>query len=392
MIEANSEALFRTIFESSPECVKLLDQDGAILDMNPAGLEMLDSSREEIVGQSVHKLIPEKYQDAYYQLIQDALRGGQRTLEFEIGDEQGACRWYEARIAPLIGDDGATNLVVGITRDIHEKKIALLESERLAEENRWLARQLMEAQEVERKQIARELHDNLGHQLLAIRMDAEFIQHQENPDHSTIKSTVERILDLTERMSREVRDLSEHLHPLTLKYMELSDSLQEVVREWGISHRSLVISYRADDGDQAPLSDKGALALYRVLQEGLVNISRHSGATAAQITLEHLTPGEWNDCIAVVDSKRRSEASAVTPALSGAIRLIIQDNGQGMNLDGIKPGRGLLGMRERIGALGGVLMITSTPTATGTESQRNAARSTGSGATISAILPLDAAT
>ena len=388
MIEANSEALFRTIFESTPECVKLLDQEGTILDINPAGLEMVGASHAEITGQSVHKLISQQYQDAYYQLIQDALRGEQRTLEFEISDEQGACRWYEARIAPLIGGDGAANLVVGITRDIHEKKMALLASKRLAEENRWLARQLLEAQEVERKQIARELHDNLGHQLLAIRMDAEFIQHQENPDQITIKSSVERILELTERMSHEVRDLSEHLHPLTLKYMGLSDSLQELVREWGISHRNLVIHYRADDGDHPLLSENVALALYRVLQEGLVNISRHSSATVAQITLEHLTADEWSDCIAAMDSERRIKA----PALAVAIRLTIQDNGHGMNLDEIKPGRGLLGMRERIGALCGVLTITSTPTDTRTESYRSAARSTGSGTTIAVILPLEITT
>ncbi len=385
MKQIDSEALFRTIFESNPECVKLLDQDGVILDINPAGLDMLGASREEIIGQSVHKLICQQYQDAYYQLIQDALNGDQRSLEFEITDEQGAGHWMEARIAKLISSDDVSNhLLVGITRDIHEKKSALLESERLARQNRWLARQLMEAQDVEHKLIAQELHDNLGQQLLAIRMDAEFIQNEKKLDGAAILSTAKHIQQLTERISREVRDLSEQLHPLALQYMGLSDSLQELVWEWKTSQRNIMVTYRTDAADLSLLSEKGSLTLYRVLQESLANISRHSNATTANFTLGYLTPGEWTVCTAIEDMCVKNDS----PALSGAVRLIIQDNGRGMNLDEIDPGHGLLGMRERIGALGGLLSIKSTPTDTGIESQG----STEIGTTISAILPLDETT
>lgn len=390
MEQDENENLFRTIFESSPECVKLLDQNGIILDINPAGLEMVGASHAEIVGQAVHKLICLQYQDAYYQLLQDALSGEQRTIEFEIGEEQGARRWMEARIAPLIGDNDASHLLVGITRDIHEKKLALLESERLSTQNRWLAQQLMEAQEVERKQIAQELHDNLGQQLLAIRLDAEFIQHEKQSGSVIIKSTAEHILKLTERISREVRSLSEQLHPLALQYMGLSDSLQELVREWKVSQKNIVVTYRADVNDLPLLPEKSALALYRVLQEGLANISRHSNATAVNITLKYLTQNEWPKQIADVDSEKKSKTSAH----SDAVGLTIQDNGRGINFDMINPGRGLLGMRERIGALNGQLIITSTSLATTPEdeSQRSAIKNTESGTTITATLPLDPTT
>ncbi len=388
-MQIDSEALFRTIFESNPECVKLIDQDGVILDINPAGLDMLGASREEIIGQSVHKLICQQYQDAYYQLIQDALSGDQRTLEFEIVDKQGARHWMEARIAQLIGcDDASNHLFVGITRDIHQKKSALLESECLARQNRWLARQLMEAQDVERKQIAQELHDNLGQQLLAIRMDAEFIQNEKKLGGAAILSTAKHIQQLTEQISREVRDLSEQLHPMALQYMGLSDSLQELVREWKTSQRNIMVTYRTDAADLSLLSEKGSLTLYRVLQESLANISRHSNATTANITLGYLTPGEWTECTAVEDMCVKSSF----PALFGAVRLIIQDNGRGMNLDQIDPGHGLLGMRERIGALGGLLSIKSTLTDTGIESQGSTDMTTEMGTTISAILPLDETT
>ena len=389
MRHTDSEALFRTIFESNPECVILLNSDGVILDINPSGEVCARSSREELVGRSVHKLICPEYQDAYCQMIQDALRGIQGTLEFEVTGESAARIWKEATITSLIGNTGTHTPLVVITRDIHEKKMAQLERERLLRQNRWLARELMEAQEAERKQIAQELHDNLGQQLLAIRMDAEFIQSETMLDHATIISTADHILKITEQVSREVRDLSEHLHPLTLQYMGLSDSLHELVREWKMSQRNIEVTYRDDTKDVSLLSEKHALTFYRVLQESLANISKHSGATKVNITLAYLTQSEWDERKSVEDMCMTSETSAHL----GAAQLTIQDNGRGILFTETDPGRGLLGIRERIGALDGLLKIASTPRVTGIDidSQQSSTATTESGTTISIALPLDIA-
>lgn len=386
MKHTDSEALFRTIFESNPECVTLLNPDGVIMDINPAGEECARASREELVGVTVHKLICPEYQDAYYRMIQGALGGKQGTLEFEVTDESGARFWKEATVTSLIGNGGTHTPLIGITRDIHEKKKTQLENERLLRQNRWLARELMEAQEAERKQIAQELHDNLGQQLLAIRMDAEYIQSETMLDHATIISTTAHILKITEQVSREVRDLSEQLHPLTLQYMGLSDSLQELVREWKTSQRNIEVTYRDDTNDLGLFSEKHALTLYRVLQESLANTSKHSGATKVNISLAYLTQSEW-------DARKAAEEMCMTsesPAHLGAVQLTIQDNGRGIQFTEIDPGRGLLGIRERIGALDGLLKITSTPIVTGVdiESQQSSTI-TESGTTISIALPLD---
>lgn len=389
MKHTDSEALFRTIFEYNPECVILLDPDGVILDINSAGQKCADASHEELVGQLIHKRICPEYQDAYYQIIQDALSGKQSTLEFEIINDSDTRLWKEATITSLIENGSTHSLLIGITRDIHDKKMALLESERLARQNRWLARDLMEAQEVERKQIAQELHDNLGQKLLAIRMDAEFIQSGTMLEHDPIISTAEHILKLTDQVTREVRDLSEQLHPLTLQYMGLSDSLQELVREWKTSQRNMEVTYHDDTNDLGLLSEKCALTFYRVLQESLANISRHSAATIVNITLAYLTQGEWDERKTVEDMCMTSESSAHL----GAVQLTIQDNGRGIHFKKIDPGRGLLGIRERIGALNGLLKITSTPIPTGIDikSQQSSTTTTENGTTISIALPLDIA-
>ncbi|MFK7845492.1 MAG: PAS domain S-box protein [Rhodothermales bacterium] len=389
MKHADNEALFRTIFESNPECVILLSPDGVIMDINPAGEECARTSREELVGRTVHKLICPEYQDAYNRMIQGALGGKQGTLEFEVTDETGARFWKEATITSLVGNGGTHTPLIGITRDIHEKKKTQLENERLLRQNRWLARELMEAQEAERKQIAQELHDNLGQQLLAIRMDAEYIRSETMHDHATIISTTDHILRVTERVSREVRDLSERLHPLTLQYMGLSDSLHELVREWKTSQRNIDATYRDDTNDLGLFSEKHALTLYRVLQESLANASKHSGATKVNITLAYLTPSEWDELKEKEDMCMTSES----PAHLGAAQLTIQDNGRGIQFAEIDPGRGLLGIRERIGALDGLLKITSTPVETGIdkESRQSSTTTTKSGTTISIVLPLDIA-
>ena len=128
-----SESFRRTIFESEPECVKVVGRDFTLLDMNPAGLEMIGaSSREQVIGQSVLTLIAPQWREVFTEMHQRVLRGDSVVAEFEICGLDGVRRWMETHAVPLRSSE---SLVVGqlaVTRDITERRRvekALRESE-----------------------------------------------------------------------------------------------------------------------------------------------------------------------------------------------------------------------------------------------------------------------
>jgi PAS domain S-box-containing protein len=122
---AASEQRLRTIFESEPECVKLVGPDGTVLEMNPAGLRMIEAdSPAQVVGQSVLGLILPEHRAAFAELLERVMRGESGTLEFEIQGFKGTRRWLETHAAPLRDADGVVQASLGITRDITGRKQA----------------------------------------------------------------------------------------------------------------------------------------------------------------------------------------------------------------------------------------------------------------------------
>ncbi|MFQ5975368.1 MAG: PAS domain S-box protein [Candidatus Hydrothermarchaeales archaeon] len=118
-----SETHLRTIIESEPECVKLVAAGGTILDMNPAGLAMVEAdSKEEVVGKSVYPLIAKEYRPAFKALNESVFQGKSRTLEFEIVGLKGTRRWLESRAVPLRDAKGKITAQLAVTRDISEPK------------------------------------------------------------------------------------------------------------------------------------------------------------------------------------------------------------------------------------------------------------------------------
>jgi PAS domain S-box-containing protein len=128
-----SELRFRTIFDAEPECVKVIDAEGNILEMNGAGLTMLEaSSLAEVQGHSVIGFIFPEYRAAFSALHRSVMQGNHETLQFEVCGLHGTHRWLETHAVPLKNADGQVTMQLGVTRDISAKKIsdtALRESE-----------------------------------------------------------------------------------------------------------------------------------------------------------------------------------------------------------------------------------------------------------------------
>ena len=122
---AQREALLRAIFETEPECVKLLTREGALVEMNRAGLDMIEAeSLEQVRGQCLFSLVAPEHRAQFQELNERVFRGEAGTLEFEIVGLKGTRRRLETRAVPLRDDSGGVTLLLGITRDVTERKRA----------------------------------------------------------------------------------------------------------------------------------------------------------------------------------------------------------------------------------------------------------------------------
>lgn len=120
---AESEQRLRSILETHPECVKLVAADGTILEMNPAGLRMLQAEGpEQVIGRSVYDAVAPEYHELFRQLHEAVFRGESRTAEFEIIGRQGQRRWMETHACPLRDTEGRIVAQLAVTRDITERK------------------------------------------------------------------------------------------------------------------------------------------------------------------------------------------------------------------------------------------------------------------------------
>jgi len=122
-VPAQSEALLRAIFETEPECVKLLDREGMLEEMNRAGLDMIEAdSLDQVRGQCVFSLVTPEHRARFQELTERVFQGDSGTLEFEVVGLKGTHRWLETRAVPLRDENGAVSRLLGITRDISERK------------------------------------------------------------------------------------------------------------------------------------------------------------------------------------------------------------------------------------------------------------------------------
>jgi signal transduction histidine kinase len=207
------------------------------------------------------------------------------------------------------------------------------------EQLRALANRLTEIQEAERKQLARDLHDQLGQILTAISINLTAINDELPPEcASRVSERLAEASALTAQTLEQVRELSLNLRPPMLDDLGLTPTLRWYVKQY--ANRLTIETKFEALGLEERLSPELETALYRVVQEALTNVAKHAQASRVQLRLERK---------------------------GGTIVACIEDNGQGFDVakvigrKGAVNGMGLLGMRERITLLGGRLNIRSRP-------------------------------
>jgi PAS domain S-box-containing protein len=362
-----SEERFRAIVETTPECVKLVAADGTLLHMNPPGLAMLSArSADDVVGKSVYDVIAPHDRDRFRAFNERICRGEKGSLEFDLMALDGVGRHVETHAAPLHMEDGRV-VQLAVTRDITERvrvQQQLRKSEeglrnladqlekqvhsrtqeleqrnaevvQQSEQLRELSNRLLQTQDDERRHIARELHDSAGQVIAALAMNlASMTQHvRKNP---ILGKVLDDSQTLVQQLNKEIRTTSYLLHPPLLD----ENGLPEAIRWYlhGLMERSGLSVDLDIAEDFGRLPNEMELTIFRIVQECLTNIHRHSGSKIAMVRLSRT---------------------------DGAVALEIQDQGKGIppeKLDGIRTQRsgvGITGMRERVRHFHGAMQIHS---------------------------------
>jgi signal transduction histidine kinase len=224
-------------------------------------------------------------------------------------------------------------------RELHARRLAEARLAGALAENRGLAREALRIQEGERKYLARELHDELGQYLNAIKLDAVAISDSGGQDPQASIDASLAIIRAVDHVHGVVGDMIARLRPVGLDELGLAAAVEHCVDQWAkrLPDTRFELSV---DGNFDDLSESLSLTLYRLVQEGLTNVYKHANANRVEVALE-----------------RVKSAGGETDELG----LTVADDGCGMEA-GVRTSRfGLSGMRERVEMAGGSFVLKSAP-------------------------------
>ncbi|MBL0104766.1 MAG: PAS domain-containing protein [Bacteroidetes bacterium] len=329
---AESENRLQTIVRTGPDCIKLTDRDNNLIDMNVAGVEMIEADGlDQIKGQCVLHLVNDPYKEKYKKMTEHIFAGGSGVIDYEITGLKGGSKWLESHSVPMKNKSGEIVSMLCVTHDITARKKAEDEIKKSNEELRQLAAHIEKIREEERLFISREIHDELGQQLTAMKMDATWVSKKLVGADRLVDSKLSSLIQMMDKMVKTVRKISSELRPSELEHLGLRTTLelhgQEFERRTGIK---LLFN---SDASSPTLCPEINIAIFRIFQESLTNIARHSAATEVHTSLDMV--GE-------------------------DVVLRIKDNGVGFIDSKMLGGKtlGILGMQERALLLGGEYRIT----------------------------------
>jgi PAS domain S-box-containing protein len=326
------------IVDSAMDAVITVDEEQKIVLFNRAAEQVFRVRREDMLGTPLDRLLPARFRGAHRAHIDGfgrtgvtSRRMGDITTLWALRPDSGEEFPIEASISQAA--EGGRRFYTVILRDITLRKQAedaLRQSQR---ELRELSARVLEAREEEKARIARELHDELGQLLTALKMDLGWVRERLASD-AQLDSRLNEMSGLLDRTVGATRRISADLRPLMLDDLGLADAAAWLVDDF--AKRSGVAS-SIDLPEAMPEVSKAiGTAVYRAIQESLTNIARHAGAKRAWVVL------------AVED---------------GAIHVEVEDDGRGIAPEDLAKARslGLKGMRERIAFLGGTFDVSRAP-------------------------------
>jgi len=332
-----SEKRFRLMADTAPALIWMSDQNGKYTYLNGKWQEFTGSEPQDGLGEDYAAYIhPDDVEAVVKAVTSGSPDKGRFTREYRLRAGDGKYRWIFDIAAPRFLIDGSFAGFIVSAIDITEQKLA-------HEELATIGGKLIEAQEKERSRIARELHDDICQRLavLAIELDRSLKPAEPLPAPTERRRSemerINRIKQASENckgIAHTVQALSHELHSSSLDFLGLVPALRDFCREFSLQHQVEVKFTTADVSH--PLPREISLCVLRVVQEGLRNAVKHSGANYFQVSLRGTGDGiELHVC---------DEGAGFTPETAQA-----------------KGGLGLVSMRERVQLVKGTMRIDAKP-------------------------------
>jgi PAS domain S-box-containing protein len=327
-----SEERYRQLFENAHDAIWIHDLEGNLATVNRATEKLSGYSQEELSQMNVKSFLSEESLELAHEIRRKLLNNEvvEQPYEQRIFRRDGSEAYIQLATS-LVLDKGKPAAFQHIARDITGQK-------KMNENMRFYLQQATRAQEEERKRISHELHDDTIQSLVVLSRQLDSLATGNKGLSAEARARLEGLLKQTDSIVQGVRRLSQDLRPAALDRLGLLPAVQwlasEVTKYSGIATKVKII------GEEHRLPEETAIALFRVTQEALRNVWRHSSATNADITFEF--------------SDRKT-------------RITVSDNGKGFKLAGqvgdlAKHGKlGLAGMQERVQLVGGTLSVESQP-------------------------------
>jgi len=310
-----------------------------ILSVNAAFLRVTGLGQEKVVGKAVNEVIPEpslpRALKKYRQAIEEkTIVRWEETSDYPAGRLTG-----EVSVAPVFDQTGTCTHLVGSVHDITGiKRAEQIENrltsdlERSHDEIRALAASLMRAQEDERRRVSRELHDHTCHQLGSLAREISNLA-ADPLSSKDVRAKLEEIRAHVVKTSQETQHIAHQMHTSVLDDLGLVASLKDLCGQFSEQYPDVALDFE-ESGPLASVPSEASLCLFRVTQESLQNIAKHSRADCVSVRLDFKT---------------------------GAVLLTIQDDGAGFDVKAVKGhgGLGLISMKERAHSINGKLTITA---------------------------------
>jgi PAS domain S-box-containing protein len=336
-VRRKSEQLFRGLLESAPDALVVVDSRGRIQIVNSRTQQLFGYGREELLGMSVDELVPQSLRSGHgahraKYVADPQVRPMGQGLELRGRRRDGTEFPVDISLSPMQTDEGT--LVIAAVRDITDRKVAekrLAETQEVAERRRMMAR-LVQAQEEERRKIAADIHDDSIQAMTAASLRLQQLRKHLTTEHQ--QELLARLDEAVRESITRLRRLMFDLRPPTLDRTGLGPALRDLLDRM---RNETGIDFALDDRLAIEAASDVRIEVYRIAQEAIANVRKHSRATHVDVVLQRVEKG---------------------------VHVRVADNGAGFDVAGrsAQPGHlGLIAMRERATIAGGWWTVDSRP-------------------------------
>lgn len=326
----------RAMLRANPDLVFLMSNDGVYLDYHARSQNELLLSPNVFLGKNVRDVLPPELAEKVLRCLKKTAETDEpQVLEYSLvlhGEES----HFEARLIAMEGDK-ALSIVRNVT-DRQKATLDLRESQEKLHHShnqiRSLLGRLIDVQEAERRRISRELHDDLNQKIATLSIGISRLKRRLPLADEELIDELDELREHTNRLTNEIRRLSHQLHPAVLEHLGLVTALESYIGGFK-DEEQIDVSLTAELGE-ARVPFQTSICIYRVAIEALRNVSRHSGATSAAISLKRI---------------------------NGLLELRVSDSGKGFDVEKLHKdgGLGLVSIEERLRLLQGTCEIDSSP-------------------------------